>query len=160
MLICKRRIWNGVKSFFRSIDAIENLSNLPPIILWPEVNTKFIKRWKSLDDRSYKGKSCSKFEIDSKNNVLRFFGDVIFDEDIAKITKAKSSFCAIKGVFEKPVDMRDYEGIEITMRSNIKANYILNIECSSSFDDDLYQIDLEPMQSKWCTYQIPFSAFR
>jgi hypothetical protein len=158
------RRWNW-SSTFDKIFHVEALNEIEPIPIFDAFSKAAIENFRTLSDNDYGGKSTCDVSIGHSNGQggLKFKGLVTFNDDIADSTKAKGGFCAIKGYCKHKgrsyVDLRDYEGIEITMRSSVRQIYTLNLTCESLFEDDLYQLDIQVGES-WKTFHIPFSYFK
>ena len=127
-----------------------------------------VTQFKAFDDRSYGGFSSCQIEVIGGSNesrdalkYLKFSGYLKFNPDIAKKTSTKGSFCGFKGTLNRQLDLRDFEGLELTLRSNKDLVFTFNLGMISLFDGDMYQIGLSvPKSTEWLKYQIPFSLFR
>jgi hypothetical protein len=61
---------------------------------------------------------------------------------------ARGYFCAVRaGVLDgRPLDLRDFEGLELVMRSKHDGVVVINLGCESFFDGDLYQVSYRSAQ--------------
>ena len=134
-----------------------------PITIY-STNSSHVKTWQSYNDRAYKGMSSCQVEIiktESTENIV-FKGELKYNEDIVKSNQSmKGTFCACKGSFSSVLDLRDYEGFSLTVKSFDKdAFFTFNMYCESQFERDLYQIPLQIPKDKWFTFHIPFHLFK
>jgi len=125
-------------------------------------------RWDCLDDKDYGGASSCEAKLmsgaadDNVSSFLRIQGNVSFDKTMAEEKKIKGGFSAVRGkLTPPPMDLRDYQGLELTLRSSMKQTFMLNLTCTSFFLDDLYQYKcVIPPSSEWQKLQVPFALFR
>lgn len=125
-----------------------------------------ISKWNCVNDNDYGGKSFSNvtdhIDEESGEQFIRVTGNVLYDDELAKNNKVKGGFCAILGNCAPIVDLRDYEGLQMTMRSRRKhQSFTINLKSSSLFEDDLYQIrcELKGGGKEWKKINVPFSMF-
>lgn len=137
-----------------------------PFVVFSSQSTN-VENWRSYDDRTYQGKSVSMVEVikdessSNSENLINFTGKLIYNEDIAKLTRAKGTFCALKGTFHHPADFRNYEGLSLTVRSvGVDLSFLFNLYCESQFDGDLYQLLLQVPKDEWFTFHVPFTLFK
>jgi hypothetical protein len=134
-------------------------------------NRSLIKDLKSLDDSTLGGSSSSKVEVidivdpDDKNpnvpiKVIQFDGIVKYDDEIAQRIKTRGSFCAMKAYFTKVLDLRDYEGFGLTVKSSTDLSFQFNMNCETMFQRDLFQVTLQIPANNWYTFHVPFHYFR
>ena len=168
MRLCKTALPFTQKRFFwkQLLGQVDSVDGIKPFVVFNS-QSSCVESWKSYDDRTYKGKSCSMVEVikdeslSNSENIVNFTGKLVYNEDIAKETKAKGTFCAFKGNFHRPVDFRDYEGLSLTVRSvGIDLSFLFNLYCESQFDGDLYQLLLQVPKDELKTFHIPFSLFK
>ena len=114
------------------------------------------EKWETTDDQDNGGTSYCSHTADT--NLLMFKGKVIFDEQIAARTKIRSGYCGIRGVFEHAVDMSDYTGFEVNMKSSTPMTLTMNMRCQSFFNSDIFQFHFQ-VTDTWRKYHIPFRDF-
>jgi len=149
-----------------------------------------VAKWRTFSDKEYGGASTSSFELsngvmtflgtldfdrrDSEEFNERSKsikggpngGDASLssrtstssEED--RLPVAVRGYCAIKGYFSTPVDLRDYQGFELEVKSSTCQRFIFNTSFESLFDGDLYQVAVDLPANQWCTLHVPFSVFR
>lgn len=142
------------------------------------INKQLVGSWKVFSDREYGGASTSNVEV--KDEILSFSGTIDFDvrdsEEFNKKAKlrlnedspesqqplplAVKGYSAIKGYFDKTVDLRDHEGLEMELFSSKTQRYILNASFESLFEGDLYQCAIDLPAEKWSKIHVPFSILR
>jgi len=123
-----------------------------------------IPEWLCVTDVDYGGKSkCEVVEHHEEGSVggfMRVSGQVCFIR--TENTKAKGGFCAIQGKCSSTVDLRDYSGLVLTLRScTRKQAFTFNLKPNSLFEGDIYQVkcEIEPSGQQWKSINIPFSRF-
>ena len=109
-----------------------------------------LKPWQAYDDRAYGGKSsCTvdimkeelnngqvavdhgPFKLAQTSSFVNFVGELIYDDEVATNTKAKSSFCGCKANAYKVIDLRDYQGLQLTVTSMTDIKFTLNLGCEN-----------------------------
>ena len=149
-------IINFRKGFSDVIYDEDFLTVLPKRIIGKDVpHAHSFKKWMSSSDANNGGTSFCSF---SANNSLVFKGRVVFDEEIAQRMHTRSGFCALRGSLKDTLDLRDYEGLELYMKSNTPVLVTLNMGCESYFDSDIFQFHFH-VQDTWRKYHIPFHKF-
>jgi hypothetical protein len=95
------------------------------------------------------------------NSFVRFSGELNFPEN--KDNKIKrSGFCGAQAVCRKVLDLGEYDGIEVVLRSKEPRSYIFGMKTLSlaMLNDMQYQIKLDiPGGDEWLQYHIPWSYF-
>lgn len=124
-----------------------------------------IKEWKIFSDKDYGGLSSCNIEIipddnDISKSILNFRGIINFNEELMEKTKAKGGFCALRGICKEVQDVRDYEGLELLIRSKTNQIIAFNTTCDTLFQDDLYQLNISLPKDIWCKIHVPFANFR
>lgn len=154
------KLATGFGSFKKSFGDVltnDDLFNVIPIRLLgkdvPKENK--MKRWMTSTDVDNGGSSFCSF---TANDNLVFKGRVVFDESIALRTKTRSGYCGLRGTFEETVDLRDYEGVEIFMKSNVPLILTVNMGCESFFESDIFQFHFQ-VHDTWRKYHVPFNKF-
>ena len=148
--------------------------------LGPENQTLFdltsdspIGSFKPYNDADYGGKSSSSVEIVQENDdddsddmgstqYVRLFGTLDLDEDLKKSLEVVGGFVAYKGVPNRPIDLRDCEGIQVVLRCNTHLKLYVNMWASQLFPDDTFQAGCELKANnsgQWTTIKIPFDKF-
>lgn len=103
-------------------------------------------------DKEYKG--LSSCEFDAKAHTFK--GVLSYSEE--NNPAAKGGFCALKSsTLSVPIDLRDYQGFELNVKSKHNQVYTFNAYFQSYFEGDLYQIVLDLPAGKWSKFNIPFS---
>jgi hypothetical protein len=163
--ITKRYIWAKLNKLLTPPSAL-----IEDVTLWSEQSlilkeASVIKEWKVFSDKDYGGLSTCDMEIkpvddDISKSVINFKGLINFDEEIMEKTKAKGGFCAIRGICKEIQDVRDYEGLELVIRSKTNQDISFNTTCDTLFQDDLYQLNISLPKDIWCRIHIPFGNFR
>lgn len=149
-------IINFRKGFSDVIYDEDFLTVLPKRIIGKDVpHAHSFKKWMSSSDANNGGTSFCSF---SANNSLVFKGRVVFDEEIAQRMHTRSGFCALRGSLKDTLDLRDYEGLELYMKSNTPVLVTLNMGCESYFDSDIFQFHFH-VHDTWRKYHIPFHKF-
>ena len=121
-----------------------------------------IASWRCIDDNDYGGKSyATATQHEGEGGFVRIGGSVNFDnKTLAEAKKIKGGFFSIQGRCSPVVDLRDFRGLELTMRAYITQTFTLNLKSSSLFEDDIYQVRCElAASSAWKHIKIPFDKF-
>ena len=65
-------------------------------------------------------------------------------------------------MLKEPIDLRDYEGLDLKLRNNSNNRQIITLTSTftSLFEGDMYQLSLDLPPQKWCHFHVPFSIFR
>ena len=149
-------IVNFRKGFTDVIYDEDLLTVIPKKIIGKNVPAAHaFKKWMSSSDANNGGASFCSF---STNDNLIFEGRVVFDEAIAERMRTRSGFCALRGSLKNTLDLRDYDGMEIYMKSSAPVMLTLNMGCESYFDNDIFQYHFL-VQNTWRKYHIPFHQF-
>lgn len=152
-LPCRRHSW------FSAFDSMFKIPALDTVELQPIG----VRLWKALSDKDYGGTSECTAEVDvqdtSRLGAMVFKGIVNFSESTAESTNAVGGFCAVKGFLQRPVDLRDYMGFSMELRSIPAQVFTFNMSCESLFEDDLYQLEIS-VTEEWMTVHLPFHLFR
>jgi hypothetical protein len=83
-----------------------------------------------------------------------------FDEQHAVATKARGGFAALRFDCDKEIDLLDYEGFDIEIRSKTTLNMLFNMKCRSFIENDINQLPFElPASDQWTTLFAPFKYF-
>jgi Complex I intermediate-associated protein 30 (CIA30) len=141
----------GIFGKLFNFDGLEAIS--PVCIIGDE--SKLNIKWRTLSDVDYGGTSVCEQEVSSGNKLV--FKGVVRSPDIS--TKAKGGFCAAKGLLMNKLDLRDYEGFELSLRGSPSMTIALNMTTDSLFEDDLYQV-LIPIKEESTIVQVRFSEFK
>ena len=145
-------------SLFSVFDSVFKVPALDSVELQPIK----VRLWKALSDKDYGGTSECMTEVVEKDDVqgvMVFKGIVNFSESTAEATNAVGGFCAVKGFLQRPVDLRDYMGFSMEVKSISSQVFTFNMTCESLFDDDLYQLEI-PVNEEWTTVHLPFHLFK
>lgn len=113
-----------------------------------------IKSWETSKDIG--GSSYCSY---SNDNSLIFKGEVVFDEAISAKSRTIGGYVALRGLYENTIDLRDYSGVEVSMRSNVPITITLNMGCESHFVNDIFQFHLQVNNTSWQKYYIRFDNF-
>jgi Complex I intermediate-associated protein 30 (CIA30) len=133
--------------------AFKNLT--PKVIIGNrDPSRNAIKSWETARDIG--GSSYCSY---SDDNNLIFKGEVVFDETISQKSRTIGGYVALRGLFESSIDLRDYSGVEVSMRSNVPMILTLNMGCESHFVNDIFQFHLQVSNTSWQKYQIRFDNF-
>lgn len=143
-------------------------------------------------DQEYGGQSVCDYSKLSESNgvpITRFNGSLqfkaeekILNDEVLERERAKKGYCSIKVRYDKAIDLRDYEGVEVILRSKKNQRVLLNMQCFSYARGDMYQaiVDIQgyeergtstspgsriaraftPDQEGWVRLLAPFSVFR
>ena len=141
-----KNLWLDASDF--EVNPISILSSSP--------YTSRVSKWRALSDKDYRGISRCAVEVGDAGVV--FTGEVIPPPSTSEEDKRRG-FCAVKGNLDRVVDLRDYQGIEITLHSDTPIEVVVNMTCQSYIRDDLYQVSLEVDSNKDGRYFIPFHTF-
>ena len=150
------------KGLFRFSEAAEPyaykdplLPLLPQIIIGKEmVKKNEIRTWETATDSG--GRSHCSY---SSSENFTFKGEVIFDNQIANETRSSGGFVAVRGTFAKALDLRDFIGFEVQMRSSVPITVTINLACESLFVNDIYQFHFRIRNTSWTKYHIRFDRF-
>lgn len=113
-----------------------------------------IKTWETATDSGGRSHCTHSF---SEN--LTFKGEVIFDSQIANETRSSGGFVAVRGTFAKALDLRDFVGFEVNMKSSVPIIVTINLACESMFVNDIYQFHFRIRNTAWTKYHIRFDRF-
>lgn len=182
------RIHPFIRSAKRSFWSLPNISFTPnlnpePVNLFtnPDINC----RTNVYSDKEYGGQSCCSYSSpEEEERILRFSGslrfqseDKILDDEEKERERAKKGYCSLKVHYESQVDLRDYEGVEVMIRSKKDQQVIINMQCFSYAKGDMYQLIFDikgyenavqparplafyPQEDGWVKFYAPFSVFR
>ena len=101
----------------------------------------------------------------------RLTGNIKISEEAKEKAEVVGGFCAFKGEIQgAAVDLRDYQGLEVTMRTNRHTqSFTLNMGTYTLIEDDMYQLKIELTSGLdedavhpvglWKKVQIPFNMF-
>ena len=135
-------------------------------------NPNITIKWVVNSDKDYGGLSQCNFHLNTNDNnnnststtssSLVFNGSLHFTEECADTTKANGGFCALRGFLKEPLDLRDYEGLDLKIRNTSNDRQIITLTSTftSIFEGDMYQLSLDLPPKKWCRFHVPFSIFR
>lgn len=127
----------------------------PKVILGKNnLDKNAIKSWETAKDVG--GSSYCSY---SDDNNLVFKGEVVFDESISAKSRTIGGFVALRGLYENTIELRDYSGVEVSMRSNVPLIVTLNMGCESHFMNDIFQFHIQVSNTSWHKYQIRFDNF-
>jgi len=118
-------------------------------------------------DKDYGGSSINNIkhiinDIDNGVNesYFRWHGNLDFSSEDREKTKAKSGYCALKIDYNKSLDLLDYNGLLLKIRSLRSQKVIINIKCMTYIKDDMFQLCLEiPSSEEWKSIFVPFDLF-
>jgi hypothetical protein len=135
----------------------------PIVLISGTITQSSIRKWKTISDRDYQGESVC--EVVHNEEGIHFKGKVytppiVEDDNDDKKLSIKKGFCAIKGVASKIINLRDHEGLELVVSSDVDIKCTVNMTCQSYFQDDLYQVDIQVPGGLASQLYIPFHAFR
>jgi hypothetical protein len=111
----------------------------------------------SPSDKDYGGSSMNHINyIDGDDNnadgsFFRWHGNLEFTSEQREKTQAKSGYCAMKIDYNKALDLLDYNGLLLKIRSIKKQKVILSIKCLTYIKDDMFQLCLEIPSSSGST---------
>lgn len=126
-------------------------------------------------DFEYGGKSTANFEFLSKTkscnkDFIKFSGTVAMAEGIypktmtsekGSVKQKKAGFCALKVDIKHTLDLRDFEGLALEIRSEKNQMLIFNMSCDSYIEGEVFQLTLHlDGHSKWKTIHLPFEMFQ
>ncbi len=160
----KRALWGTIKHIINPDLEVERTC------LWKHHSgdgvAAAVDKWETFDDKVLGG--ASELVVESiEDNIggggghLVIKGSLDLDEEKAEEMQVRGGYCAVKGICSDTVDLRDYEGLELELRSPHKElTFTMNMSTASLFDDDIYQVKMEIQPStEWKTIEVPFSAF-
>jgi hypothetical protein len=77
-----------------------------------------------------------------------------------QVEQDRRCFCAFKSYFSRVFDLRNYEGIELVIRSQSTIEFKLNLSTVTLVPEDLYQLRMTVIGgNQWQTIRIPFEIF-
>jgi hypothetical protein len=152
-----RPIWSSLRNIYHPNLEVEEA----PLFTLDKDMRNQMGEWNTFDDRQYGGNSSCQVQKMSDEGFIRFSGKLDLDEEKAEELEVVGGYCAFKGHLLSTVDLRDYEGFLITLRSPMEdAVFTLNLGTTSLFDDDIYQVKCEIARSnEWKSLEVPFGAF-
>lgn len=151
---CNRQFWSRIKNLWLDQSDFE----IAPIsILNSSPYSSRVTKWRALSDKDYRGSSRCAVEVGDTGVV--FTGEVI-PPPVTNEEDKRRGFCAIKGNLDRVLDLRDYQGVEIALHSDVPIEVRVNMTCQSYIRDDLYQVSLEIDSNQEAKYFIPFHTFR
>jgi hypothetical protein len=125
--------------------ATRDFSESPQDIVIDDPEKQLISRFSKVhSDADYGGKSVCMSEIlpEGKNSsFVRFQGTL--DYEVNKDAKIKrTGFCAAQAVCKKTLDLGEYEGIELVVRSKFSRSYVFGLKTVSlsMLNDMNYQV--------------------
>ena len=85
--------------------------------------------------------SSDSSKTSEENTFVRFFGDLNFKTDMDAKIKT-SGFCAAQAVCRKVLDLEEYSGIALVLRSKFARSYVFGMKTMSiaMLDDMQYQV--------------------
>ena len=153
-----RYFMSAVSDFFGPKLHVEELPLISPA---QDFIAHHVKSMRVHSDNAYGGGSSCTIENNGAAGGLRFAGSLVFTEEHAEATKAKSGFCALRIIYNKPIDLRDYQGLKIVMKCETDTQMILNMNCSTYVEDEVYQLHMDIAgSSNWKTLYAPFAKFK
>ncbi|KAJ1423167.1 NADH:ubiquinone oxidoreductase intermediate-associated protein 30 [Ochromonadaceae sp. CCMP2298] len=114
-------------------------------------------------DAEYGGgsESAHEFVEEEGQPFLRWKGKMNFKEEHIVKTKATGGFCALKIDFKKPIDLLDFQGLEISLRTRKDLRIFVNLRFSTYIENDMYQMCLELKGERdWKTLFTPFGMYQ
>ena len=84
-------------------------------------------------------------------SFFRWHGNLEFTSEQREKTQAKSGYCAMKIDYNRAVDLLDYNGLLLKIRSIKRQKVILSIKCLTYIKDDMFQLCLEIPSSSGST---------
>jgi hypothetical protein len=122
-----------------------------------------ITRWKVFSDAEYGGTSKCSYKITNNNSdgssILTFQGRINFDENSPIRHTSKGGYCAITGYSDSSVDLMDFEGVEVLLRTSKPCNFLVSLKPYSMMQEDLYQVIVQTTSSSWKRFHLPFHMF-
>lgn len=152
-----RPFWSSLRNVYHPDLEVEEV----PLFTLNKELKNLICEWKTFDDRQYGGNSLCEIQEFIEDGFIRLSGKLDLDEEKAEELEVVGGYCAFKGDLSSTLDLRDYQGFLVTLRSPKEdAVFTLNLGTTSLFDDDIYQVKCEIAQSKeWKSIEVPFDAF-
>lgn len=156
---------------FINADVTKYIDGFEPMRI--DIGQKVNRFMKVHSDAEYGGLSNCSTEVrigdrvvdrsdESEASYVRFKGELRFP--VHEDAKVKTNgFCAAQAVCRRVLDLSDYEGFELILRSKDTRDYIFGLKTMSlaMLSDMQYQIKLEvPGGNEWTYFHIPWSYFR
>jgi hypothetical protein len=150
----RRMFWD-----FRKLWLYPSDLEISPVILYTagQSQESLLKKWRMISDAEYRGLSFCTVEATSAG--ISFSGEVRVPPNSDNEKDIRKGFCAIKSLTPHPIDLRDHQGLEVVLTSDVPIACTLNMTCLSYFRDDLYQIELL-LPPTSTTFYIPFPFFK
>jgi hypothetical protein len=159
------------RPFFSEVMAfISPKVTLEPLKVFQGQDDQMIKSLGSFCDSEYGGGSESSHEFLTEEGqegqegaapFLRWKGRMNFTEQHILSTKASGGFCALKIDYKKAIDLLDYRGLEISLRTRKDMRIFVNLRFSTYIEDDMYQVCLDLKGEKeWKCVFTPFGVYQ
>mmetsp|Transcript_85132 Transcript_85132/g.166546 ORF Transcript_85132/g.166546 Transcript_85132/m.166546 type:complete len:226 (-) Transcript_85132:31-708(-) len=151
-------VWEKVSDFFGpKVDPLEPLQ-----LLKGEKNS--FTEIAGYCDKDYGGGSESNWKTvndgGTDGSYLTWEGTLHFDEGHAEKSKASGGFSAIRLSTPKPIDLQDYEGFELEIRSSRDLSIVMNMQCHNYVDKEIFQLPFEvKAHSDFVGLFAPFDLF-
>lgn len=153
-----RYFMSAVSDFFGPKLHVEELPLISPA---KDFISHHVRSMRVHSDNAYGGGSSCTIENNGETDGIRFAGALVFTAEHAETTKARSGFCALRVIYKKPFDLRDYQGLKIVMKCEKDTQMILNMNCSTYVEDEVYQLHMDIAgSSDWKTLYAPFARFK
>jgi hypothetical protein len=96
-------------------------------------------------DGSYGGGSESKYEeiTDTDGKFIRWNGNLRFDAAHSAVTKSKGGYAAIRFDFKPPIDITDFNGYALELRSKSDVTLVLNMRCECILPNHQFSFDVK-----------------
>ena len=141
-----RLLWSIAKGALNINKNIDDSFKHDNITILDNNNTNNISiNWIVNSDKDYGGLSQCNYHLNSNTNnnakdnnnknttnntntsTLVFNGSLHFTEECSDTTKAKGGFCALRGFLKEPLDLRDYEGLDLKIRNTSNGRQIITV---------------------------------
>jgi hypothetical protein len=113
-------------------------------------------------DKEYGGGSESCYSImedETEGTYLNWKGKLEFTEEHKVATKAAAGYAALKVNYNSHIDLLDYVGFLVKVRSRTTATLVFNMKTKSIINDDMYQGTMQLVgDNQWHTAYTPFIA--
>ena len=87
-------------------------------------NVNLITHWKTFNDSEYGGLSKSSFTISESSQIVTFKRYLKYDDKTNVKQEFMGGYCAITGYCANTVDLMDYAGIEILIKTSKPCSFL------------------------------------